>query len=621
MSAVAAKKKYVNLDVIVDSTATGFVARLESASVGQAQAEFAPPFSPQELELFLLRLARPRRRTRRIESPQMDAVKQFGESLFERLFTGELRACLRTSYEDAARTGRGLRIRIHPTTAPELADVPWEFLYHAKLNRFLALSSETPIVRYLDLPEAVSPLCVTPPVRILVVIAAPADLTELDVEAEWQRLHMAIGDLHDRGVIALDRLDNANMAELQRALRRTEYHVLHFVGHGGFDERLRDGVLVMEDLERRGVVVGAQRLGTLLHDHRSLRLIVLNACEGARTDVTDPFSGVAQTLVQQGLAAVVAMQFEVSDGAAISFASEFYGALADGYPVEAALAEARKAIFNVGNDTEWATPALYLRAFDGQLFDLKPVAAGADVVHAPLRLERNEAGAPDATVELEVGAPDAALETPAAAPGPEVRTPDAVATDLGARDTAVEAEIGARDTAAGQERDHPFRRVAQESQLDRSRPRRGLIAGGAVLAAIVIIVIIAIHNSSGNEDPLPRLPVHTTTSVVFGAGQHSVRPIKFGAVRIRDHDYATVRVFNQGEHGINLRFHHLQMPSYGIVSNPCHDNNPLEPGGRCAIAIAFSPTHTGKSEAYFEILNNNDRSTLHRVVLTGEGFK
>jgi SAM-dependent methyltransferase len=101
---------------------------------------------------------------------------------------------------------------------------------------------------------------------------------------------------------------------------------------------------------------------------------------------------VAQTLVQQGLAAVIAMQFEVSDIAAITLANEFYGALADGYPIEAAVAEARKAIFNAGNDTEWATPVLYLRATDGRLFDLRRASEGLpDVVHAPVEPKRPEA--------------------------------------------------------------------------------------------------------------------------------------------------------------------------------------------------------------------------------------
>ena len=39
------------------------------------------------------------------------------------------------------------------------------------------------------------------------------------------------------------------------------------------------------------------------------------------------------------------MQFEIADDVASTFAHEFYGALADGYPIDAALTEARKAIF------------------------------------------------------------------------------------------------------------------------------------------------------------------------------------------------------------------------------------------------------------------------------------
>jgi CHAT domain len=391
VSAVATKQ-YVDLDVAIESSPAGFVVRVESAGGGQAEADFHPPFTQDELELFVLRLTRPRRATRRIETPQMEAVKRFGEGLFDALFTGELRACLRASHEDAIRQGKGLRIRIHPVSAPELADVPWEYLFHGSLNRFLALSTDTPVVRYLDLPEPVRPLKVVPPLRVLVAIAGPKDLVELDVEQEWERLHAAVAELEHAGAIAVERLDHAGLGPLQHALRRSEYHVFHFVGHGAFDERLQDGVLMMEDAQGRGVVVGAQRLGTLLHDHRSLRLALLNACEGARTDSADPFAGVAQTLVQQGLAAVIAMQFEISDMAAITLANEFYGALADGYPIEAALAEARKAIFNAGNDTEWATPVLHLRASDSHLFDLHRVSHdGPDVVHTVVEPTRPEA--------------------------------------------------------------------------------------------------------------------------------------------------------------------------------------------------------------------------------------
>jgi hypothetical protein len=54
-----------------------------------------------------------------------------------------------------------------------------------------------------------------------------------------------------------------------------------------------------------------------------LRLVALNACEGARLSPTDPFAGVAGTLVSLGLPAALAMQFEITDSAAILLAKEF----------------------------------------------------------------------------------------------------------------------------------------------------------------------------------------------------------------------------------------------------------------------------------------------------------
>jgi len=60
-------------------------------------------------------------------------------------------------------------------------------------------------------------------------------------------------------------------------------------------------------------------LAQLLSDYRTLRLDVLNSCEGARTGLTDPYAGTAQTLVQQGVSAVIAMQFAITDQAAIDF--------------------------------------------------------------------------------------------------------------------------------------------------------------------------------------------------------------------------------------------------------------------------------------------------------------
>jgi hypothetical protein len=59
------------------------------------------------------------------------------------------------------------------TSAPELANLPWEYLYNSALNRFPALSIETPVVRYLELPERIRPLAITPPLRVLAIISSP----------------------------------------------------------------------------------------------------------------------------------------------------------------------------------------------------------------------------------------------------------------------------------------------------------------------------------------------------------------------------------------------------------------------------------------------------------------
>jgi formylglycine-generating enzyme required for sulfatase activity len=109
----------------------------------------------------------------------------------------------------------------------------------------------------------------------------------------------------------------------------------------------------------------------LLADHYPLRLVLLNACEGARGSDRDIFSSTAAILVQRGLPAVLAMQYEITDRAAIEFSRTFYEAIADRYPVDAAVAEARIAV-NIGitNTLEWGTPVLYMRSPDGVLFGI-----------------------------------------------------------------------------------------------------------------------------------------------------------------------------------------------------------------------------------------------------------
>ena len=303
-------------------------------------------------------------------APALDA-RDFGQRLYAAAFAGAVGTCLRRSLDKTQAQGQGLRIRLRlDQGVPELADLPWEYLFPADLNRFLALSDETPLVRYLEVAEGVQPLRVTPPLTLLAIIANPSDVPPLAVEEEWRRLQTALAELQARRVIRLERLSPATWPALQARLRQGDVHILHFVGHGLFDSKAGTGGLIFEDAAGRADEVSAETLAMLLHDHAALRLIFLNACEGARSGRRDSFAGIAQHLVRGGLPAVLAMQFPVSDDAAIALAQVFYQALADGYPADAALSEARKAIAAHGNPLEWATPVLFSRSDDNRLIEL-----------------------------------------------------------------------------------------------------------------------------------------------------------------------------------------------------------------------------------------------------------
>jgi CHAT domain len=369
---------YLDFDVLIErADREAYRVRVVNAPAGPTPSTtFTLPFSRLELENFVLRIGRPRRVVRRVDEPETAAIKSFGNQLYRALFHDELEVNLLRSQSQAAAAGMGLRLRLRLSDAPELAELPWEFLYDRARNRFVCLSDRTPLVRFLEVPDPPRPLPVSPPLRVLVMISSPRDpsFADLDVEQEWTKLQGVLSGLEQTGLVQLERLETATLGALRQRLRRDDWHVLHFIGHGGFDAHAQDGVLVLEDQTGGSRLVTAQALGVPLHNHDALRLVVLNACEGARSDPTDPFAGTAQTLIQQGIPAVVAMQFEITDPAAIAFTSELYGAVADGYPLDAALSQARQAIYTDVSEIEWATPVLYLRAPDGRIFDVTPTS-------------------------------------------------------------------------------------------------------------------------------------------------------------------------------------------------------------------------------------------------------
>ncbi|MBV9230749.1 MAG: CHAT domain-containing protein, partial [Chloroflexi bacterium] len=204
----------------------------------------------------------------------------------------------------------------------------------------------------LELPAPPQPLTVTPPLCILGMVASPKDLPALDVEREKRRIETALADLATKGLVQVTWIEGQTWQDLQQALTAGCWHIFHFIGHGGFRADSNEGVIVLEDETGQADYLSATQLGMLLSDHRWLRLVVLDSCEGARGSGHESFSSTAGTLVRQGIPAVLANQYAISDAAAMAFSSTFYRALAEGRAVDTAVSEARKAIA-LGEQRQW----------------------------------------------------------------------------------------------------------------------------------------------------------------------------------------------------------------------------------------------------------------------------
>ena len=356
---------------------------------GEAREKMLFPFDAHTLESRLkdmqTALLESGGKQHRALSPEGRSVQDFGRALFDALFIAEVRACYDVSLREATRQDKGLRLKLR-FQAPELAALPWEFLYDSRQEEYVCLSRNTPIVRYLEMVRPIRPLTVTPPLRILGMIASPQDQKQLDATREKQRMEAAIEKLQMEGLVELTWLAGQTWRDLQRATWGGPWHIFHFIGHGAFDHNSDEGAILLADDEGRSHFLSATKLGRLLADHRSLRLALLNSCEGARGSELDIFSSTASVLVRRGIPAVLAMQYEITNQAATELASAFYEALVHGMPIDESVAAARQAIsLAASNTVEWGVPVLYMRSPDGILFNLteKPIKAERAIRETP----------------------------------------------------------------------------------------------------------------------------------------------------------------------------------------------------------------------------------------------
>jgi len=312
------------------------------------------------------------------EPPGLDP-EGFGRALFGALRGGAFGEKFLNSLrltQAGEQTHLRIRLSFDPERVGRVGSMPWELLCWSDHREFLGRNLRTPIVRHLITerpilrPEPLSHL------RILLVLSSPAGFPPLGIERERTLVEDAWAGFT---AVELTFLRQPTLERLRREVRDRPFDVLHFIGHGEISPE-GEGTVILETAEGRGDPVRGAVLADTLKGLKAIRLVFLNACETARLPRTeeghDPYLGVASALIMSGVSAVVAMQFPISDRAAVTFSRTFYAALAAGDPLEAAVAEGRLATWQAQpRNWEWATPVLFMGLPDGNIFDLRPFPA------------------------------------------------------------------------------------------------------------------------------------------------------------------------------------------------------------------------------------------------------
>ncbi|WP_033322595.1 CHAT domain-containing protein [Streptomyces yerevanensis] len=320
-------------------------------------------------------------------------LRDLGRDVFGLLFGKRAEEYLRAAHAHVRRMQppRGLRLRFD--LPPELRCLPLEALCAppTEPGQAPALHDGLSLVRSLPggplggrLPE---PYEEPSRIRLLVAHASPSGEGQLHAEAEVEALFRELPQV----AVEITVVARATRERLELALgdHSDLPTAVLLIAHGSYDGEYGKGVVHLETPGGGTDRVPADLLSGMLLRAPRLRLAVLNLCSGAESSRTEPFSGLAQALIEGGVPAVVAMHGKVSDRSAGLFGPGLLKGIATNQTIDAAMASARRRIsYQPGlTAAEWATPVLFLHeeCRHGWLFKAREVRDDERAAHDPLR--------------------------------------------------------------------------------------------------------------------------------------------------------------------------------------------------------------------------------------------
>jgi hypothetical protein len=289
--------------------------------------------------------------------PTAPELTAFGQALFGLLVRGSIKSM----YDRLPNSH--VRLQIY-SNRPDLQAIPWEYIQDpaAGAPGPNAMRSVVRVVPTIGVP-APTPKPLGATVRMLFVYAEPPRAQSVD----WLTIKSSIEAEFTRKLprnFVLDLVEGATTESFLDALRGKTYDILHMVCHGQV-EADGTGSLLFQDIKGKGSdSIAAGKLGAVLKD-KELRLVVLSACNTAAGDFSKAYAVVAKTLVESGVPAVVANQFEITNKNAALFAGAFYAELLSSGDIDRATTKGRVELDFGGrlpNDAariDWGIPTLF----------------------------------------------------------------------------------------------------------------------------------------------------------------------------------------------------------------------------------------------------------------------
>ncbi|MCS7221143.1 MAG: CHAT domain-containing protein [Anaerolineae bacterium] len=321
-----------------------------------------------------------------LEAPGTAFLHQVGSALYRALFRDEI-AHLWTIAQAELEAGRvpGVRIRL-AVDPPAIAALPWELLYDEQRQRSIACHPQHPLIRAIGRVGQTPPwrdISLTLPLRALFVAPQEANL---DWTRELSMVQNALARLDGQAELR-PLTGEVTLARFSDVLGEWRPHVVHFVTHGDFDGLYGWLMFSPSEGDSGAGWTRSDQLRTLLDARgESVRLVILGVCQSARVflweldrDVQrfsdtprEPLYGLGPALIQAGVPAVIGMQFEIREEAALLFTHALYRGLLEPRrlgQIDAAVAEARAELKAQWPDQPaYAAPVLFLNAPHGQLF-------------------------------------------------------------------------------------------------------------------------------------------------------------------------------------------------------------------------------------------------------------